>query len=127
MPDHKRLSLGGLASISPKSSSRAIVQHHPAAIDILIESPPLVFYGAAASSTGALLSGQIRLNIHEETMAIDAFKMRLALEVTRKKPFHSHCPECAHQSTDLTVWTFVQGPMTLAKGKSEEGFLDTDA
>lgn len=50
-------------------------------------------------------------------MAIDTFKMRLALEVTRKKPFHNHCQECSHQSTDLTTWTFLQGPATLAKGE----------
>ena len=117
MPDaHKRLSLG--LNISPKSSSRNIAQHHPATLDCVIESPPLVFYGAASSSTGALLSGQIRLNIQDENMAIDAFKMRLALEVTRKKPFHSHCQECSHQSTDLTTWSFLQGPVTLAKGES---------
>jgi hypothetical protein len=117
MPDaHKRLSLTGL-NISPKSSSRSIAQHHPATLDCIIESPPLVFYGPAASSTGALLSGQIRLQIHDEHMAIDAFKMRLALEVTRKKPFHAHCQECSHQSTDLTTWTFLPGPATLAKGE----------
>jgi hypothetical protein len=120
MPDsHKRLSFPGLTpkTPSPKSSSRSIVQHHPATLDCVIESPPLVFYGAAASSTGALLSGQIRLNILDEHMAIDKFKMRLALEVTRKKPFHSHCQECSHQSTDLTTWIFLQGPATLAKGE----------
>ena len=116
MPDaHKRLSMG--LTISPKSSSRNISQRQPATLDCVIESPPLVFYGAAASSTGALLSGQIRLNIQDEHMAIDAFKMRLALEVTRKKPFHSHCQECSQQSTDLTTWTFLQGPATLAKGE----------
>jgi hypothetical protein len=56
-------------------------------------------------------------------MAIDTFKMRLALEVTRKKPFHNHCQECSHQSTDLTTWTFLQGPVTLAKGKSKSIIL----
>lgn len=117
MPDaHKRLSLNSL-NISPKSSSRSIVQHHPGTLNILIESPPLVFYGITSSSTGALLSGQIRLVIHDENMAIDKFKMRLALEVTRKKPFHSHCQECSHKSTDLTTWSFLPGPATLAKGE----------
>jgi hypothetical protein len=122
MPDaHKRLSLG--LNISPKSSSRNISQHQPATLDCVIESPPLVFYGSTASSTGALLSGQIRLNVQDEHMVIDAFKMRLALEVTRKKPFHSHCQECSHQSTNLTTWTFLQGPATLAKGESKSTIL----
>jgi len=120
MPDtHKRLSFQGLTYKTPsaKSSSRSIAQQHQATLDCVIESPPLVFYGAAASSTGALLSGQIRVTIHDENMAIDKFKMRLALEVTRKKPFHNHCQECAHQSTDLTTWDFLLGPTTLAKGE----------
>ena len=59
-------------------------------------------------------------------MAIDTFKMRLALEVTRKKPFHSHCQECSHQSTDLTTWSFLQGPATLAKGESMATFSVTN-
>ena len=119
MPDsaHKRLSLQGL-SLSPKSSSSKIVQHQAATLDFVIESPPLVYYGVPASSTGALLSGQIRLVINDEHMTIDSFKMRLALEVTRKKPFHNHCPDCQHESTNLTTWNFLPGPATLAKGES---------
>lgn len=50
-------------------------------------------------------------------MAIESFKMRLALEVTRKKPFHTHCPECLKQCTDLTTWNFLQGPATLRRGE----------
>jgi hypothetical protein len=115
MPEssHKRLSLVGLHS--PKTSASKIPQL--ASLDVTIESPPLVFYGPAASSSGALLSGQLVLNIHEDFMAIESFKMRLALEVTRKKPFHAHCPECLKQCTDLTTWTFLQGPATLRRGE----------
>jgi hypothetical protein len=114
MPEnHKRYSLVGLHS--PKTSSSKIPQL--ATLDIAIESPPLVFYGPASSSSGALLSGQLVLNIHEDFMAIDSFTMRLALEVTRKKPFHAHCPECSKQCTDLTTWNFLQGPATLRRGE----------
>lgn len=120
MPEsHKRLSLVGLHS--PKSSSSKIPQI--ATLDVTIESPPLVFFGPAASSSGALLSGQLVLNIHEDLMAIESFKMRLALEVTRKKPFHAHCQECSKQCTDLTTWTFLQGPATLRRGEFERVFL----
>ena len=117
MPDnsHKRLSFG----VSPKSSSRSVPQHHvPAKLDALIESPPLVFYGQPSSSTGALLSGQLRLYITDDNMAIEKFKMKLVVDVCRKKPFHSHCHECSYQSTDLTAWDFLQGPATFRKGKS---------
>jgi hypothetical protein len=115
MPEnHKRYSLVGLHS--PKTSLSKIPQL--ATLDVTIESPPLVFYGPASSSSGALLSGQLVLNIHEDFMAIDSFTMRLPLEVTRKKPFHAHCQECAKQCTDLTTWKFLQGPATLRRGES---------
>jgi len=111
----KRLSLGALHS--PRSSSSKLPQHQAATLDIVMESPPLVLYGTTANSSGALLSGQLVLHIHEDNMAIDSFKMRLALEVTRKKPFHSHCPECTQQSTDLTTWNLLECPATLRRGE----------
>lgn len=118
MPDlslsHKRISIPGLHS--PKTSGRSIPQVHGANLDCVIESPPLVLYGSTSASTGALLSGQLKLHIHDEKFAIESFKMRLALEVTQKKPFHAHCHECSYQSKDLTTWNFLQGPATLRKG-----------
>jgi arrestin-related trafficking adapter 1 len=117
MPDaNKRLSLLGL-NLSRKGSSRNIAQRQLATLDFVIESPPLVFYGSAASSTGALLSGQVQLNIQNEHMAIETIEMRLALEVTRKKPFRSYCQDCSHQTTDLMAWNFLRGPATLGKGE----------
>ncbi|RDL39696.1 Uncharacterized protein BP5553_04036 [Venustampulla echinocandica] len=122
MPDsqsHKRLSFPNiqLHGYSPKSSSKSITHPPPAVLNVVIESPPLVVYGPASSSTGALLSGQLKLNINDDSMVIDSFVMRLALEVTNKKPFHAHCQECMHQTTDLNSWTFLQGPATLKKGE----------
>lgn len=115
MPGSKRLSLVGLHS--PKSSSTKIPQHHNAALDMIIESPPLVFYGAATASSGALLSGQLIVNVNEDFVAFEDFKMKLAVEVTRKKPFHAHCEECAHQNTELQKWKFMEGPATLRRGE----------
>lgn len=118
MPDHslshKRISIPGLHT--PKSSSKSIPQYHAATLGCAIESPPLLLYGSTSASTGALLSGQLKLNIHDEKFAIESFKMRLAVEVTQKKPYHAHCQECSHQSTDLTTWNFLHGPATLRKG-----------
>lgn len=113
---HKRLSLnmGGL-HVSPKNSSKNL-STSAASLKVKIESPPLVFHGSATASTGALLSGQLTLHIVED-MAIESFKMKLACEVTKKKPFHNHCPECSSQSTDLTQWNF---PTNLTKGKSSK-------
>ncbi|KAG9230144.1 hypothetical protein BJ875DRAFT_166020 [Amylocarpus encephaloides] len=116
MPEsHKRLSLTSLMH-SPKSSARSIPQCLQASLEASIESPPLVFYGPASSSTGALLSGLLNLTIHEDFMPIESFSMKLALEVSRKKPFHTHCQECSHRSKELFTWRFLQGPATLKKG-----------
>lgn len=118
MPDaHKRLSFQGLTH-SAKSSTKSL-SHHPAALDIIIESPPLIFYGAAENSTGALLSGQLVFHVYDAPLAIDSFDMKLYLETTRKRPFHTHCHDCSHQTTDLTSWSFLQSPATLQKGKPE--------
>jgi len=111
----KRLSLPGMGS--PKTSSSKLPQHHNATLEVLMESPPLVFYGAANASSGALLSGTLVLNINEDFLSFEEFKMKLALEVTQKKPFHAHCHECAHQNTDLQNWKFMEGPATLKRGK----------
>ncbi|RFU34364.1 hypothetical protein B7463_g2031, partial [Scytalidium lignicola] len=128
-PAHKRLSLTGMAGIthshahahSPKSSQKSLV-HLPATLSCTIESPPLVFYGPATSSTGALLSGQLKLEVMDDHFAIDDFKMRLAVEVHRKRPFHAHCPECAYQESDLTSWNFLATPTTLHRGEHQFPF-----
>ncbi|TAQ90233.1 hypothetical protein B7494_g1431 [Chlorociboria aeruginascens] len=116
MPDSaiKRLSLTGLHS--PRMASRSQSQHHPPDLSYEIESPPLVFYGVATASTGALLSGQLKINVRDDAFPINNIKMRLVLEVTRKRPFHAHCPECAKQSTDLTTWDLLESPVTLKNG-----------
>lgn len=114
MPDHKRISLTGLHS--PKNSSTKIHQS-PASLDVKIESPPLVFFGPPVSSTGALLSGQLMLNVPDELLVIDNFKLKLVVETTRKKPFHAHCAECSQQTQELYKWDFLQGQATLKKGK----------
>jgi arrestin-related trafficking adapter 1 len=123
MPDshNKRLSLGAL--ITPKSSTKSIPQHHAASLDIAIESPPAVFYGPAASSTGALLSGQLKLCIQEEFLSIDALAMKFSVEVTRKKPFHNHCQDCSQQTEKLTEWSFLAGPATLRRGELQRKYL----
>lgn len=119
MPDahNKRLSLSmsGL-HVSPKSSSKSL-SLAAGSLKFRIESPPILFIGTTTNSTGALLSGQLVLKVDEEFMAIESFQMKLACEVTRKRPFHSHCPECSNESTVLQKWNFLQGPATLSKGE----------
>lgn len=121
MPDgHKRLSFQGLTQ-SAKSSTKALI-HQPASLNILIESPPLVFYGTPEQSTGALLSGQLVFHVYDETLRVDSLSMKLCMEATKKRPFHAHCHDCSHQITDLTSWGFLQIPVVLKKGNPSPSF-----
>ncbi|OBT70558.1 hypothetical protein VF21_10457, partial [Pseudogymnoascus sp. 05NY08] len=100
--------------------SQPILERHYAPITTLsinIESPPLVFYGGASTSTGALLSGQLKLDVGDDEMEIQGFAMRLAVDVNMKKPFNATCPDCATKSSDLTQWKFLPETTILRQGE----------
>lgn len=116
MPDShgKKLSLGGK---SPKISSKNIPQRlAPAKLRLEIESPPIVLYGQPSNSTGAIFSGQLKLDIKDEKLDIERFTMRLVIDKRMKKPFHAHCNDCAYQETELKTWEFTKSPLSLSKG-----------
>ena len=96
------------------------MQQREARLELEIESPPLVFYGQPSQSSGALLSGQLKVFVEApaagEEMEVEGVEMRFVLDYNCKKPFHAHCPECAKQTVVCTSWKFVQGPTKLAKG-----------
>jgi arrestin-related trafficking adapter 1 len=109
MPDsHKRLSMNGVLSVP---------QHSAARLGVEIESPPLVFYGPPARSSGALLSGQLKLSICDDNLDIESFRMDFVVDQKMKKPFQAHCDECANHSTGLNTWNFLQCPLTLQRGR----------
>lgn len=108
MPDaHKRLSLVG-----PTPAP----QHPAAKLSVQMESPPLVFYGPPARSSGALLSGQLRLVVTDDMLAIESFRMVFAMVQKMKRPFHGHCAECANRTTELGSWNFLQSSTPLQHG-----------
>lgn len=107
------------SALSPKTSSKNIPQRiQPTTLGLAIESPPIVLYGQPVNSTGAIFSGQLKLDIQDEKLEIDKFTMRLVIDRKMKKPFHAHCNECAFQETELKTWDFNKSPLTLKKGKS---------
>lgn len=82
-----------------------------------LESPPIVMYHNAEHSTGALVSGQLFLDVKEEGLEIESFEATLNIHVMQKKPFANHCNECANQYTELKKWRFVDHPLILTKGQ----------
>ena len=117
----KRLSFPGRMP-SPAKNSPKTAALKPAKMDIVIESPPLVFYGNPNQSTGALLSGQLKLNVTEPEIKLQMFEMHLLARVTTKKPVAKDCPDCAVKGSELFKWEFVKEPLSLKKGEHQFPF-----
>lgn len=111
-----------------RSFDRAVVEHRrpksssprrvgPANLEFVIESPPLVFYGPAATSTGALLSGQLVVVVHDREMRLTSLSLALRACVTTKKPVQAHCPDCATKVSDLFRLELLKEAHTFKKGR----------
>ncbi|KAG9251505.1 uncharacterized protein F5Z01DRAFT_627161 [Emericellopsis atlantica] len=83
-----------------------------------LESPPIVLHGNAEDSTGALLSGQFVVDVKEDSIDLEAFGAALNLRVTHKRPFQSHCNDCASQVTEIKRWNFLAStPLKVHRGR----------
>ncbi|KAK3301664.1 uncharacterized protein B0T15DRAFT_320628 [Chaetomium strumarium] len=111
---HHRISFPGLHIVRLSKDAHTSL---PASLDWQLESPPIVMYGDPERSSGALVSGQLFLNIREDGLEIDSFHATLSIHVTQKKPFATHCNECTHQYTELKRWEFLQNPLLMSKGE----------
>ncbi|KAJ8608966.1 hypothetical protein MRB53_039405 [Persea americana] len=100
---------------TPSPKLRA-VQVPANTLDISMESPPNTFYGLPATSTGALFSGQLRLNVIDSDVTITSFTMRFVASITAKRPVATHCPDCAVKVTELNKWTFLKEPRHVKHG-----------
>lgn len=87
-----------------------------ATLNMVVESPPVVFYNSPQASSGAIFSGQLQLDVHEPYVTLDKFEMRFLAITTTKKPVHAHCPECASQETLVHKWDLVTAPVSLRHG-----------
>lgn len=113
--DHlKRHALTGRHHSDKKSPK--IDPKRPAKMDMEVESPPLVFYNQPQSSTGALFSGQLKVQVTDPTVTFEKFEMRLLATVTTKKPVSHNCPDCTTQITEIYKWEFLKAPTPLKHG-----------
>lgn len=103
-------------------SSRESHANASMALDWKLESPPIVMYGDAEHSTGALVSGQLFLEVREEGLEIESLDATLNIRVTQKKPFVNHCADCTNQYTELKKWRLFENPLVLNKGKHDFPF-----
>lgn len=87
------------------------------ALDWSIESPPVIFHGKPEESTGALITGQMFLDIKEDNVEIGSFSASLKLHVYQKRPAQGHCTDCQNQYTELQSWQFISHPTTFRRGR----------
>ncbi|KAI2631080.1 hypothetical protein GGR54DRAFT_628075 [Hypoxylon sp. NC1633] len=118
---HHRLSFPSLHLGSSKSSKDQ-PQNPNASLDWKIESPPAVMHGDKDNSTGALVSGQLLLDVKEHNFEVDSFDAKLNIHVIQKKPFANHCHQCSNQTTEIISWTFLNEPTILSKRTHEFPF-----
>lgn len=124
----KRNSLtGGLRSSSRSKDALAhqsprLAATAPGNLDMIIESPPLVFYGNTQNSTGALLSGRLRLNVTDPAGEVNLTKLVMVLNaaIHTKKPVAKDCPECATRVNDLKTWNFLSESKTFSAGTDNQ-------
>jgi hypothetical protein len=117
----------GLRS-SSKSKDRVsgqsprLVPVHPGKFEVIIESPPLCFYGASQNSTGALLSGRLKLKVEDLTgkVKFTSFTMVLRLAVSTKKPIGKECNECRERYEEINTWTFLTEPKTFRRDEDSQ-------
>lgn len=122
----KRLSMVG--GKSAKSKDRTA--HHsprvgpvkPAKLDLIIESPPLVFYGASSYSSGALFSGRLKLVVEDPTglVKLNDFTMVLRATIGTTKPIVKDCKNCIERHDELKKWTFISEPTSYTKAKDNQ-------
>lgn len=114
---HHRLSLGPL-HLGKHKPSKDPARNDVAALSWKIESPPAVMYGPAHDSTGALVSGQLLLNVKDGSIEVESVKAELHIRTIHKRPFQAHCDKCAEHKTQLQQWSFLAEPATLSSTTS---------
>ena len=115
----KRLGMSSKAMSSKasiRSNSFPTNFGNPASLNVTIESPPLVCFGAPKDSTGALISGLIDLKVHEAKLKVTSFSIVLVAEVVTRRPVTSHCLDCSTRTEEIHKWSIISQPVTLAQG-----------
>ena len=104
-----------------KSASLEDIRLKQGHLSIAIESPPLVCYGKPEHSSGALLSGQLKMALTDR-LKLESFTLELVARIKYLKPVHKDCQECATRETELRKWTMITGPRKFERGEHTTPF-----
>ena len=92
-------------------------------LDLIIESPPNIFHGSPQTSSGVLMSGRLRVGVvNAPEITLESFSMELIVVMTAKKPVAKDCSACAHRTTELHNWKFLNEPKRLEAGQHDFPF-----
>ena len=85
--------------------------------EMIMESPPTVLFGSTNYSSGALLSGRLKLNVEDPAgeLTLTSFTMVLRMNTTTKKPAHKDCKDCSTKHETVREWKFLSEPKTFQK------------
>ncbi|KAF2011249.1 hypothetical protein BU24DRAFT_412933 [Aaosphaeria arxii CBS 175.79] len=123
MDAFKRHSLGVRHHSDKKHPKSPKVEPQKAAkLSMVVESPPVMFFNSPSTSTGAIISGQLMLDVTEPHISLDKFEMRLLAICSTKKPVSQHCADCTKQTTEIHKWEFLTHPTSLRHGVHQRPF-----
>ncbi|KAJ2902646.1 uncharacterized protein MKZ38_000313 [Zalerion maritima] len=110
--NHHRLSFGLHLGRSHHPSPAPL----PATLEWDIETPPVMLHGRPDDSTGALVSGLVKLDIKADVLEIASCNAALSVRVVQKRPYQTHCKECEGQITELKSWRFLPANLAMQRG-----------
>ncbi|KPM33916.1 hypothetical protein AK830_g12655 [Neonectria ditissima] len=100
------------------SLTKASRERHTSAVSIdwTIESSPTIILGSDEGSLPSFLSGQLSLDVKEDSAEIEGFSAVLNVHTVQKRPVKNRCINCKDQTVALHEWQFLTQPTTLRNG-----------
>jgi len=100
--------------VSTKDAQRSpAARVKPVKLDLIMESPPVIFFGAPTEASGALISGRLQVSPNIGDVEMESIVMYLECTTTTAKPVEARCRECMANVTDLYEWNFFNKAKTF--------------
>ncbi|ORY76091.1 hypothetical protein BCR37DRAFT_351612, partial [Protomyces lactucae-debilis] len=84
--------------------------------DLAFESPPLVCFGPASESSGALMSGNLKITIMADVLELTQVSMELVATISTRRPIHPNCKACRSRTSTMKKWNFFEKSLQLQRG-----------
>ncbi|EPY51560.1 endocytosis regulator [Schizosaccharomyces cryophilus OY26] len=98
------------SNVSSSSADR------PLELDVQMESPPLIMYGAPDVSSGALASGLLKMTVFEHAIQTNSVNLKFMRVLHTKNPVRESCPNCRAIVDVLESWNFSSSTFSFSHG-----------